>query len=70
MRVFVDDAYVECYFMDGRRVITWGKTEKEKPTAADGDGVAVSAFANGALELKSAVAWEVSSIWVGLGDIM
>jgi hypothetical protein len=73
MRVFVDDEFVECYFMNGRRVITWGKSDKKSAAASspdNGDGVAISAFASAPIELKSAVAWELSSIWVDVEDIL
>ena len=71
MRVFVDDVYVECYFMEGRRVITWGKTEKRQSASSDDDdGLAISAYANAPMELKSAVAWQLGSIWVGLEDVL
>jgi sucrose-6-phosphate hydrolase SacC (GH32 family) len=60
MRLFVDDAFVECYFQDGRQVITWGKMGK-KP---EDDGVAVTAFASEPLVVRNVKAFEMSSIWL------
>eukprot|EP01052_Picozoa_sp_SAG31_P026444 SAG31_NODE_2395_length_5790_cov_73.555614_5_plen_891_part_00 len=59
MQLFVDDAFVECYFQDGRQVITWGKMGK-KP---EDDGVAITAFASKPLELRRAVAFKMGAIW-------
>ena len=64
-RLFVDDLFVECYFQDGRRAITWGK-DGRKPTGDD----AITAFANQPTRVRSAVAFELGSMWVALGDLM
>ena len=64
LRVFVDNTFLEAYFMDGRVAIT-ATLHGSSPEA----GVALFA-ANSTVTANAASVWHVNSIWVSPADVL